>query len=764
MLVDDRVVLRASGPPEAEYALFDVEEIELRSSEPGRVREHGYQTTAALAKERLNALGVTAARAREIAAALQPELATAYARGPAMKQLASHLAPAEVLATETYDPTPRLYRGAYVDLAKLATDLARPGAATELQAAHLALVLDGTHDDAKVVLSTDAWTKGRRPGERTHRRPALAGISTLREALLGHARGAPEPTVDDVLPRQDVLALLRTKADAAETDDERALYRSLLGAVTARARPDRGPLADPALWELEQHLDAGRLPGVVEQLERLERTLGRTPGTTYLRGRAALLLHLEPAKLVAERISALALSMTSFQELSLLAAEAWLEAGEPRRAMPYARDLVDAPGIDEGMLIRAQRVLARVVGAAPVREPPKTVADSLPAAPRPPSRIPAALPDAPGPLPVSAPDPLGGSAFGSALSQSPATLTPPGGIEAPPRPATTPGMGAVATPGRPSSKAPPSPSRSPVARPSTAPAGPRPPNLELDLPPPGASFTLDLPGTPPPSATPPSRPARRRMTGARIETVSPKSIDPRAEPDDPPPVVPAIPAPRAPQIDSITLAAAPTPVRGTLRPAVPPPSQAPPRVAGASRPAFAIEASPPPRTPSLAVPAATELAEHLSLPAGAEGELIATSALPATPLEARVICTLLARELGLAYRLERKVELKADISGIEMMQAHLVEAFPERAVRTAEEAREVTRHGALFAEILVRYLDAQWVDVSHEEPGDWVMFVAPDVRIWPFGRVARLIAKGHRERDLVSTFLELRVRAATRPG
>jgi hypothetical protein len=136
-------------------------------------------------------------------------------------------------------------------------------------------------------------------------------------------------------------------------------------------------------------------------IEEAERSRGRTPGTTYLRARASLALRLEPPKLIAERVSALALSMTSFQELSLLAAEAWLESGDPRRAMPYARDLVDAPGVDEGLLLRAKRLLARAVGAAP--ETHKTNVDSMSAAP---SQRPAALPSHPPSVPpVSVPDP-----------------------------------------------------------------------------------------------------------------------------------------------------------------------------------------------------------------------------------------------------------------------------------------------------------------------------------------------------------------------
>jgi hypothetical protein len=37
--------------------------------------------------------------------------------------------------------------------------------------------------------------------------------------------------------------------------------------------------------------------------------------------------------------------------------------------------------------------------------------------------------------------------------------------------------------------------------------------------------------------------------------------------------------------------------------------------------------------------------------------------------------------------------------------------------------------------------------------------VPPSTRVWPFGRILRLIAMQHNERDLVSYFLELQGRA-----
>ena len=99
------------------------------------------------------------------------------------------------------------------------------------------------------------------------------------------------------------------------------------------------------------------------------------------------------------------------------------------------------------------------------------------------------------------------------------------------------------------------------------------------------------------------------------------------------------------------------------------------------------------------------------------------------------------------------------MSGVEAMQSVLLESFPDHSVRSPDEAYEVRRHGALLSEILARKLDAEWLDISPNELGYWVMIVPPDTRVWPFGRIARLIAMGHKERDLVSYYLELQSRS-----
>lgn len=930
LLIGDRVVLRANAPPEAEYILFEIGDIELRSSEPGRVREHGYQTTVERARARLAQAGATAALAHECATVMHPVLSAAYARGSAAKHVARYLGPLELLQADHYDAGAHVYRGVFLDLPTLVIDLDTPPATVALQALYLAMLLENEADETTVFLSTDAWTKLRKPGERTHRRPNTSALRDIRSSLGGLAGRDPRPTIREQLPRQDVIAFVRARGETAPDEDARALYVSLERAIAVRDIPDRGPLADPELWSIETRLDTGDHGSVLEALENVERSRGRTPGTTYLRARASLALRLEPPKLVAERVSALALSMTSFQELGLLAAEAWLEAGDPRRAMPYARDLVDAPGVDEGLLLRARRLLARAVGAAPEKH--ETRADSIPAAAMPPSQRPlaaAAKSRRPSGPPVSVPDPEGHSAFSftPAKSRVPTAReredelsrpsTTPGLGSAPPRaappplpprvsappPASTlsgppqaPSLSRPPSPPRlspPSSPAPASSQRPPLPRPpplprrrplsaDTLPATPPPP-LELDLLPTAdlaASFTLDLPGPeslPPKPSLPPSDgaddgrsasqppPRRRRSMGVvQMESRAPPGFDPRAEPENDPPSSSSSTVPRSTGRDATAFkdtlrgkdlddarrnarrSSVPPPpalpredAHGRPTPLRPPPSSPapmPPRsgrnaqpsrqppppgyepppmrapmptpvldadlppssteevartlerekniqrnsssnlgrapsaielaMHGASLPPYRLENPPPllPKAPLLPKLGGTadELAEHLALPAGLGSDGRPFDALPTSVLEARVSFTLLAREVGLDYRLKRGIELRADVSGLEAMQSVLLESFPEHAIRTPEDAYELRRHGALLSEILARRLDAEWIDISPNELGYWAMIVPPDTRVWPFGRVARLVEMGHKERDLVSYFFELQSRARRR--
>src|ERR1700722_12965657 len=121
--IGGRIVARAEGGPfDAEYALFEAHEIELRSNnEPGTVREHGYRTTAELARERLEMEGVTRSLA-EAAAGELGALATAYVLGPEVRRVATLLTAAELFEGRVWQAGAKQYEGGWLDVAALAAD------------------------------------------------------------------------------------------------------------------------------------------------------------------------------------------------------------------------------------------------------------------------------------------------------------------------------------------------------------------------------------------------------------------------------------------------------------------------------------------------------------------------------------------------------------------------------------------------------------------------------------------------------------------
>ena len=161
-----------------------------------------------------------------------------------------------------------------------------------------------------------------------------------------------------------------------------------------------------------------------------------------------------------------------------------------------------------------------------------------------------------------------------------------------------------------------------------------------------------------------------------------------------------------------------------------------------------------------------ERVEALSSPPGNPGEpALPASGPPQTPAAARQAFTFLARDLARELRMLHGVELQTNVEGLEKSQRYLREVLVDGRVRTAEERREVMRHGAFLSELLARRLGARWVDVESPDPGRWAMLVPSAVRtdgslrVWPFGRVLRFVVMGHKERDLVSYYLELEARA-----
>jgi hypothetical protein len=715
--IDGRTIARTeAGPLAAEYALFEPGDLVLKATEPGNVREIGYRTTAKAARTRLDALGITSGLAREAAEELAP-LALVYARGGTVRKVAAKLGAAELFEGRELDTARGSYVGAWMDLAALATDLVVSRAAAALQALHLAALLAEVRDDAVVMLHTLELTRARGTGERTYQHAELDAAPQIAEALRVLAETSPaSPAEREAGPtRLELVSTLTDRLKWCTTDWAQTRLSQVLAASTAREQPARGPLAEPELWALERQMSEGSTTGVVEHLDALERTRGRTPATTYLRARAMLMGGLEPPEIIAGRVSTLAISLSSFVELQLLAAQAWLLAGDGKRAAAYAKDLTTAVSLDPDLRARAEAILVTATSTPPPAPP--TEPSELDA-----QRIVSLADDAP-------PD--------TAIEPSPVvTLHPPPPDPAAPRESQIPGK-LPSTPPRSTSHSqrPAMPystitsERSTRSRRSSIPPEPLPDTTPRPI---ATPLLADIPEAAPTPVRQPSEPPREAL---RRPSRPPGLVEAREN--------------RPAAIDG-------GPTIGT--------AGATGYMKGASQPPFRVEEVHDTREKERRhEPLHSESAEFLSLPRMATGEPPNADVIPRSPTEARILFTYLARELGEEYRVKRGVELRTDVAALEAMQGHLFEAYHGKSVRSLEDWLDVRRHAAFLSEILVRTLSAEWSDVTPRELGYWAMSVPPGTRVWPFARVLRYVAMGPKERDLVSYYMELRWRSRERP-
>ncbi|MGA2449610.1 MAG: hypothetical protein ABTD50_13080 [Polyangiaceae bacterium] len=184
---------------------------------------------------------------------------------------------------------------------------------------------------------------------------------------------------------------------------------------------------------------------------------------------------------------------------------------------------------------------------------------------------------------------------------------------------------------------------------------------------------------------------------------------------------------------------------------------------GASLPPMASITPAPEQRPRPRIRAAAryepELVEGLALPLGAVEEALPVGQWPTTAVQARTAMTRLARSVGRDYRLWYGATLRCNVLAVDAMQRHLMQRYSGAPLTDPKVEGELHRHGALLSEIIARALGADWVDVATTEPGYWAMLVPPGTRCWPIGRVYRFLSLGHRERDLVSFYLDLEARA-----
>jgi hypothetical protein len=172
----------------------------------------------------------------------------------------------------------------------------------------------------------------------------------------------------------------------------------------------------------------------------------------------------------------------------------------------------------------------------------------------------------------------------------------------------------------------------------------------------------------------------------------------------------------------------------------------------------------PARTISTRMPAfyQPELVESLALPVGSNESDLGVNERPTTTAHARIAMIRLARDLARDYRLWYGKALRCDVIAIDGMQQHLTQRYAGASITDEEVAWELRRHGALLSEILARKLGGGWVDVTPSEPGYWAMQLGAAMRTHPIGRVYRFVSLGHRERDLVSYFIDLETKLKER--
>jgi hypothetical protein len=761
--VGDRVILLAKGgPPEAEFALFDPGDIELASTGPGQVREVGYRTTADDALRRLEAVGVTRELAEEAAAAMIPVIATTYARGPVARRVAPLLGAGELFDGAIYDYELRRYEGRWLDLPALALDLELSRATTLMQSLALVTLLSEVPPRTFLLMTTREYASERRPGERSYRRVPLDHVFNLKTALqtlAARGRRTPSPEREVGPTREELIAALHERGAATGDAEAKARLETISGAMGLRQKPLRGPLADPELWALEEQLTAGNAAGTLERIDAIEKVSGRSPATSYLRARSALLTGRESARIIAERASGLAMTMTSFAECELLAAEAWTAAGDVKRAVPFARDLISNKEAHEDVRARARQIIeaAERAGKIPTVPPPDAqFQEDVPLPPPPKLGVSARPP------PLSLPPPGDPDELDNLVRTQPRSISDELTLNVhnpssypPQHPARPPDLGPLL----PRKETPPLPLGLDAIL--QAESMDLPPILALSAPSPGISEPR-APRTPTLGGPPPSAPRQRAVPPVPSmpsrppmpKSAAPATVKPPRSSKLPPPTEreePTLkrlsgrpPSPEA-QLRKATWA-----VEGMMRGA----SQPPYRSDSPGAHAYIPKA---PRVP--VTPGGEELAETLAMPPGLTGSLAPLDTLPSSVIDARVQFTFLARDLAREYREEQNVELRVDLASIEAMQAYLFERYPDKRITTVEEAIDVMKHGAMLSEVLARTLDAFWVDIAPSDLGYWAMVVPPDTRVWPFGRILRLIAMQHKERDLVAYFLELQARA-----
>jgi hypothetical protein len=349
LIVGERIVSWCNdGLLLAEYALFEPSEVMVSGTVIRGVREEGYFTTAERARERLHAAGITPAFVSETFSALRPSLMRALARSPSVLLAIDRLGPYDAFEGGAFHAGTRTYQGTWLDIEALVTACPLRDAAELLQAVHLSQVLDEVADDVPVRLLTAKLTGALRPGERTlcaltfEAAPRLAKV--LREMRVPRRKKAID---DGGEVREELLRGLRARSAASKIAEPRIRWLATLVARTGKTPPPSAEaMATPVVVPAPPPVDlrpGEHSPGQVDPVAVFE----------DLRGPTQLLRGEDHLRAVAEFLSSMARRSPSQPDLGVLAARAWLAAGEAGHARHFARLVAEDVSAPD-----AQRLLA----------------------------------------------------------------------------------------------------------------------------------------------------------------------------------------------------------------------------------------------------------------------------------------------------------------------------------------------------------------------------------------------------------------------
>ena len=343
LVIGERVAATCvDGLLEVEYALFDPDDVIVTAQLGFGAREQGYLTTAALARERMRALGISAILAGDTFAAFRSAHLRALARAPFVVQVLDQLTAFEAFEGGTFSSESRTYAGTWLDLRSLAQACPLSSAGMVLQALHLLVALEEVPDDVPVRLLTSEATADKRPGTRTWSKIRFESAPRLPWVLRSMRVPPPPPLLsagDEEELREMLVDQLRARATASVT--ARVRLRAL---ATQVSRLTETPAyGSPAVDSIEtataalRHTPQPRArvpappppapPDILPLFEELRRHTDLLRGDAHLRD-------------VAKFLSAMAEKSDSVPDLAILAARAWLAAGEVGHARHLAKELV----------------------------------------------------------------------------------------------------------------------------------------------------------------------------------------------------------------------------------------------------------------------------------------------------------------------------------------------------------------------------------------------------------------------------------------